>query len=141
MTIVGVLLTGCAVGPNFRSSKAPSTNAYTATPLPEKTAAAPGIGGAAQCFVPGQDIPAQWWTLFHSEALDQLIHLALADSPTLAAAQAKLREAQENRRAQVGVVFSRGWMQTSLLSAKNLRVPLGRTVTTQAPRLTFTMLR
>ena len=106
VAIVGVLLPGCAVGPDFRSPKAPSTNAYTATPLPEKTAAAPGIGGAAQCFVPGQDIPAQWWTLFHSEALDQLIHLALADSPTLAAAQAKLREAQENRRAQVGVLFS-----------------------------------
>jgi len=106
VTIVGVLLPGCAVGPDFRSPKAPSTNTYTATPLPEKTAAAPGVGGAAQCFVPGQDIPAQWWTLFHSEALDQLIHLALADSPTLAAARAKLREAQENRRAQVGVVFS-----------------------------------
>ena len=103
--IVGVLLTGCAVGPNFRSSKAPSTNAYTATPLPEKTAAAPGIGGTAQCFVPGQDISAQWWTLFHSEALDQLIHLALTDSPTLEAAQATLRQAQENLRAQVGVVF------------------------------------
>ncbi len=105
MTIVPVLLTGCAVGPDFRSSKPPSTKAYTATALPEKTAAAPGIGGAAQCFVSGQDISAQWWTLFHSEALDQLIHLALADSPTLAAAQATLRQAQENLRAQVGVVF------------------------------------
>ena len=105
VTIVGVLLPGCAVGPNFRSSKAPSTNAYTATALSEKTAAAPGIGGTAQCFVPGQDISAQWWTLFHSEALDQLIHLALTDSPTLEAAQATLRQAQENLRAQVGVVF------------------------------------
>ena len=52
----------------------------------------------------GEEIPAQWWTLFHSEPLDRLIRQALTDSPTLAAAQAKLRQAQENLRAEVGAV-------------------------------------
>ncbi len=100
------MLAGCIVGPDFRHPEAPKTNSYTATALPEKTASAPEIGGAAQRFNSAQDIPAQWWTLFHSQALDQLIRQALQDSPTLAAAQATLRTAQENLRADYGVALS-----------------------------------
>jgi NodT family efflux transporter outer membrane factor (OMF) lipoprotein len=85
--------------------ESPKTDHYTPAPLPQETAAAPGIGGAAQRFVIGQDIPAQWWTLFHSEALDQLIHQALTNSPTLEAAQATLRQARENLRAEMGVLL------------------------------------
>ncbi|MFP5240225.1 MAG: efflux transporter outer membrane subunit, partial [Acidobacteriota bacterium] len=55
--------------------------------------------------VEGSDIPAQWWTLFHSEALDQLIRRALADSPTLASAEAALRQARENLNATAGTVL------------------------------------
>ena len=44
--------------------------------------------------------------LFHSEALDSLIRQALADSPNLAAAKATLREAQENLRAEAGVLLT-----------------------------------
>src|SRR4030095_15676273 len=61
-----------------------------------------GIGGALQRFVPGADLPAQWWTLFRSPPLDDLIRQALADSPTLAAAEAALREANENLAAGKG---------------------------------------
>jgi len=104
-TVIVVALTGCAVGPDYRAPKTPGTNGYTATALPPETTDAPGVGGAAQRFLSGQDIPGQWWTLFHSEALDRLIRQALADSPTLAAAQARLREAQENRRAQFGALL------------------------------------
>ncbi len=102
MTIAVVALPGCAVGPNFRRPEPPKTETYTATALPNETTAVPGAGGAAQRFVVGEDIPAQWWALFQSEPLDQLIRQAMSDSPTLAAAEAKLREAQENVRAQVG---------------------------------------
>ena len=100
-------LSGCAVGPDYRPPEAPSTPAYTAETLPEETAAAPDAeaGGAAQHFVLGQDIPEQWWSLFRSEALTALIRQALADSPTYAAAQAALRQAQEIRRAQMGALF------------------------------------
>jgi NodT family efflux transporter outer membrane factor (OMF) lipoprotein len=101
-TFVGVAMTGCVVGPDFRAPAAPDTNAYTATMLPPETAAAPGPAGTAQSLVPGQEIPAQWWTLFHSEELDQLIRRALEDNPTLAAAQATLRQSQENLRAVTG---------------------------------------
>lgn len=93
------------MGPDFRQPEAPKTNSYTATALPEETTATPGAAGTAQRFISGQDIPAQWWTLFHSAALDQLIRQALRDSPTLDAAQATLRAAQENLRAQSGAAI------------------------------------
>ncbi len=99
------ILAGCAVGPDFRRPEAPKTSAYTTTALPPETAAAPVTGGAAQRFVAGRDIPAQWWGLFHSDALDRLIRQALAHSATLAAAQAALRGAQENLRSEVGAVL------------------------------------
>ena len=102
--IIGVLL-GYAVGPDFQAPKAPTTKAYTAEVLPAETEAAPGMAGAAQRFALGKDIPQEWWTLLHSEELDQLIRQALADSPTVAAAKARLREADENRRAQYGSLF------------------------------------
>jgi NodT family efflux transporter outer membrane factor (OMF) lipoprotein len=101
----GAALTACAVGPDFRTPAAPGTKAYTETASSPETASVPGIGGASQRFVQGRDIPGQWWTLFHSETLDRLIRQALADSPTLAAAQATLREAQENLRARTGTVY------------------------------------
>ncbi len=95
---------GCAVGPDFREPEAPKTFSYTSTTLPEETATTSGRAGAAQRFITGEEIPAQWWTLFHSEPLDRLIRHALADSPSFAAAQARLRQAQENLNAEVGVV-------------------------------------
>jgi NodT family efflux transporter outer membrane factor (OMF) lipoprotein len=103
--LAGMVLTGCMVGPEFHRPEAPKTTSYTTDRLPQETASAPGAGGAAQRFVSGRDIPAEWWTLFHSRELDRLIREALADSPTLAAAQAALRQAQENLTAQTGVVL------------------------------------
>jgi NodT family efflux transporter outer membrane factor (OMF) lipoprotein len=100
-----IVLAGCAVGPDFRSPQVPAVGSYTAAALPEKTAGAPGTGGASQRFIPGREIPAEWWMVFHSEALDRLVRAALADSPTLAQAQARIVEAQENRRAQFGARF------------------------------------
>lgn len=103
--IVGVVVAGCAVGPDFHRPDAPEAKSYTETALPPETAAAATAGGGAQRFAAGQDIPAQWWTVFHSQPLDRLLRLALQDSPTLAAAQAALREAQELLRAEVGAVL------------------------------------
>jgi NodT family efflux transporter outer membrane factor (OMF) lipoprotein len=100
-----LLLSSCAVGPDFFAPKAPAVSGYT----PEKQAAATAstdvAGGEAQRFVMGKDIPGQWWTLFHSPALNELIVEALKSNPTLDAAQASLRQAQENVAAQRGVLF------------------------------------
>src|SRR5262249_19740215 len=59
-------------------------------------------GGAAQKFVGGQDIPGQWWELFHSKALTKLVEEALRANPDLAAAHAALRQAKENVYAEEG---------------------------------------
>lgn len=100
-----LIATGCAVGPDFRSPETPSVKEYTPEPLPAETASAPGVAGGAQRFLYGTDIAGEWWTLFNSESLNALIRQALADNPSLAAAQARLREAEENLRARGGTVY------------------------------------
>jgi NodT family efflux transporter outer membrane factor (OMF) lipoprotein len=105
VALTGALLYGCAVGPDFRTPAPPNPPGYTAAALPAETSAAPGTGGASQRFLAGRDIPEKWWELFHSPALDRLVQLAFTNNPTLAAAQAALREAQESRRAQLGVLL------------------------------------
>jgi NodT family efflux transporter outer membrane factor (OMF) lipoprotein len=73
--------------------------------LVSATDSAPVPGGVAQQFAPGEDIPAQWWTLFRSDALDSMIRMALAQSPSLGAAQATLRQARETLNAERGALL------------------------------------
>lgn len=100
-------LTSCMVGPNFHSPSAPKTNRFTEVPLPKKTASIKSAGkaGKAQYFNMGQDIPAEWWKLFHSQEINDLIQKGLENSPNLAAAQATLVQAKENVNAQVGALL------------------------------------
>jgi NodT family efflux transporter outer membrane factor (OMF) lipoprotein len=79
-----LLGSACAVGPDFERPAAPDVGGYTSAPL---------------------DIPGQWWTLFHSEALNTLIEEALKNNPTLPAAEAALRQAWENVYAAEGAFF------------------------------------
>lgn len=50
-------------------------------------------------------MPAQWWTAFASDELDRRIGLALAHSPTIASAEAALRQARENVNAARGSLW------------------------------------
>ena len=88
--LLAAVLASCAVGPNFRTPAAPDV-ALTPSPLPTAT---PAANGHVQNFVSAADIAGDWWTMFHSPELNTLIAAALANNPTLAAAQATLREAQ-----------------------------------------------
>jgi len=99
-----LFLASCAVGPNFKKPAAPAVSGYTPD-KPGVTAAIDIPGGEAQRFVDAKDIPGQWWTLFHSEALNQLIEDALKANPTLEGAQATLRQAQESALAEKGVLY------------------------------------
>ena len=100
--LVAATLAGCAAGPDFRRPAPPAVSSYTAEALPAETAEAKGIGGPMQRFVPGGEIPARWWELFRSQALDRWIREGLANSPTLGVAEATLRRAREIRRARAG---------------------------------------
>jgi NodT family efflux transporter outer membrane factor (OMF) lipoprotein len=55
--------------------------------------------------VSGSDIPGEWWTLFHSKPLNDLIELSLSNNPTLKSAQAALKAAKENVLAQKGTYY------------------------------------
>ncbi|HKJ83890.1 MAG TPA: efflux transporter outer membrane subunit [Mariprofundaceae bacterium] len=100
-----LLVSGCAVGPDFKSPDAPAVKGYTRGKVPAQTAMAETDGGAAQRFIEGQDIPAKWWELFHSPALNSLVKRAIRSNPSLQVAQAALQEAQENVYAGEGAFF------------------------------------
>ena len=95
---------GCAVGPDFKPPAAPDVKAYTPEPLAD-AASSKLASVEAQHFVEDMDIPAQWWTIFHSEALNALIEDSLKNNADLRAAQAALKVAQENYYAQEGVYY------------------------------------
>jgi NodT family efflux transporter outer membrane factor (OMF) lipoprotein len=103
--MAAAVLAACAVGPDFERPAAPHVSGYTATPLPAQTSAADVRGGDAQRFVRSLDIPGQWWSLFHSPALNQMVEDAIKNNPTLPAAEAALRQAWENVYAEQGAFF------------------------------------
>lgn len=114
-----LLTSACVVGPNFKPPAAPPVSTYTANP-PQPTEATNGVpGGAAQNFVPGADIPADWWALFHSKPLNDLIEKALLNNADLKAAQAALLVAHENTRAQHGAAFPQVSAGASITRAKD----------------------
>jgi NodT family efflux transporter outer membrane factor (OMF) lipoprotein len=105
LLIAGVLIAGCAVGPNFHEPSAPTDAGYAPDPLPTATAAVPVHGGEAQQFVADRDIPFEWWELFQSPALNSLIKKAFNANPNIAAAQAVLAQARELVSAQQGYYY------------------------------------
>ena len=96
-------LGACAVGPDFKRPDPPKVSAFTENPIAEKLTTVPEVtGGTEQTFIFDANIPAQWWELYKSPQLDALIKKALAQNPSLGAADAALRSAQETVKAQIG---------------------------------------
>jgi NodT family efflux transporter outer membrane factor (OMF) lipoprotein len=118
-----LLTAGCAAGPDFKPPATPAVSDYVAHPV-STTAATPNLAdGAAQTFVKGAEVPADWWTLFHSPALNDLIQESLANNHDLKAAQAALLAARENVRAQRGVYYpsvSAGFSATRQLQSASI---------------------
>jgi NodT family efflux transporter outer membrane factor (OMF) lipoprotein len=100
-----LLVGGCTVGPDFEKPAAPDISNYTATPLSTTVNTTNVVGGEAQRFVNGGDISADWWTLFHSKPLNDLIDASLANNHDLRAAQAALSVARENVLVQRGTKY------------------------------------
>ena len=61
--------------------------------------------GQRQVFLPGRDIPEEWWALFKSPPLNALIERALQNNPNLQSALATLRATKESVYAQEGKFF------------------------------------
>ncbi|NWF39006.1 efflux transporter outer membrane subunit [Mariprofundus sp. NF] len=89
--VLSLFISGCAVGPDFSSPASPSATKYS-NEYPEERS----DGASSQTKLKeAASIPALWWQLFESEALEQLVALGLQQSPTLAAAKARLKAAEE----------------------------------------------
>ncbi len=100
--LLTTMLVGCAAGPRFTPPAAPAGTAYTATPLPARTDSASGALGGSQRLVEGAAVGVAWWRALRSARLDTLIAQAFEASPSLDAAEATLRQAQERFSAQAG---------------------------------------
>lgn len=82
-TLVLAAITGCTVGPDYQGAPEVAGKTLAANRLAHDTrteAAAPAV--------------AQWWHGLGDAQLDALVNQALADSPTLAEAQARLRQSR-----------------------------------------------
>jgi NodT family efflux transporter outer membrane factor (OMF) lipoprotein len=105
MILSALAIAGCAIGPDFHPPAAPENAGYTPGAPSTETASAPVAAGASQRLVFGKDIPGEWWRLFRSRRLNNLIEQALAANPSLVAAQASLRQAKETVTATAGVLW------------------------------------
>ncbi len=100
-----LLLNSCAVGPNYKRPEAPLPKTYTKTTLGKKTKATHTQFGKAQQFKTEADLPAEWWALFHSKPLNDLVMASLKHNPNVESAKAALHAAFENVYAQRGAFF------------------------------------
>ena len=117
LSCAALALSAC-VGPNFHRPAPPRTDRYTAEALPEETASAEGSSGGAQKFLLEQEVPRNWWLLFGSPELNDLVAEALRANPDVLSAQAALRQALENAAAQRGSYFPA--VQGSFDASRNL---------------------
>jgi NodT family efflux transporter outer membrane factor (OMF) lipoprotein len=96
----GVLgFAGCSAGPDFARPAPPQATRYTTDTLNVENAAA---SDTAQHIELGREVEGAWWTLFRSDAIDQLVKQAVDHNRTLAAATSTLRQAQQLALAQAG---------------------------------------
>lgn len=117
-----LLLTSCMVGPNYTRPALPLPKSYTSKQPSSVTVATRTKFGHAQLLNVTEDIPAQWWSLFHSKPLNELVIASFQHNPSVGVAQAGLHSALENVYAQrgalfpfVGLSFSPTKQQTALL--------------------------
>lgn len=98
---VVLLAAGCAVGPDFKTPAPPSVDRYLRDGDPAGSAPADGV---AQRFTVAP-VSADWWRMFGSPALDDVMAAAIQANPTLQQAEANLRAAQDLLRAGAGVFY------------------------------------
>ncbi len=87
--VTALMLSACAVGPDFSTPEPPAATGY----LPGQV-----IAGTA-------DVPGRWWTRFRSDRLNRLVDDGLAHNAELRAAEAAVRVAQANALAQRAALF------------------------------------
>lgn len=95
LSLLFIALAGCTLGPDFVRPEVAADAGYSTHNLTTTARADIDAGGAAQRLIAGMDIPGQWWTVFRSPELNALVEEALRANPDISAAQAALRQANE----------------------------------------------
>ena len=97
LATLAAALTGCTVGPDFVRPRPPPGGYENAAPAPSAT----------RILNPGAGVADDWYQLFHSPALDQLVRRALAANPDLESARHGLLAAQFELKAVAGTELPR----------------------------------
>jgi NodT family efflux transporter outer membrane factor (OMF) lipoprotein len=140
--LLAVFLAGCAVGPNFNRPLPPGVDQYTQGQDPLQTIAA---DGQAQQFEYGETIAGDWWQVFQSPQLNNIVKEAVAQNRNLVAAEARLRQSQALLRAGYGVFFPQETASFGLVRQKFSPVQFGigtqgSTFTLYTPQVSATYL-
>lgn len=134
--LFAVSASGCAVGPNFTPPAAPDVKGFLPGKLSLPNAGStPSVPG--QRFVNGADVSARWWTAFQSRPLNDLVKQAVDRNPTLQAAEAAIKIAQHNARAQRGLYLPQitgNSTPSSLLLSNAGNIPPGESLSSPQAR-------
>jgi multidrug efflux system outer membrane protein len=102
---------GCVVGPNYRG--------------PPKDATASRVFARAQDGLESSEPSVQWWSTLDDAALNELIAQALQESPNIAVAQARLRQARAVLKEQRANELPSTGLAAAYLRTRNLTSLLG----------------
>lgn len=95
-----IVLSACAVGPDFKPPSSPTVTSYTKRHFSQSLYA--GRGQQKQSLVMGKTIANEWWQLFQSPEINELVKQAIANNQSLDAAMATLASSQEAVRQALG---------------------------------------
>jgi NodT family efflux transporter outer membrane factor (OMF) lipoprotein len=95
-------LAGCTAGPNFTRPTPPPAARYTADALAVEN---PAPGDNSQHIALDRQIQGDWWSLFRSDAVDQLVKQAVGHNHSLEAAASTLKQTQQLALAQSGTKY------------------------------------
>jgi len=94
---IALLLSGCAVGPDYRRPTAAQPDHFKEAAPTTATPAPPASTGSSP--------QGNWWLLFHDETLNELEARVIVSNQTLAESEAAWREAQAVVREQRAALF------------------------------------
>ena len=117
---------GCATGPDSKAPELPSVTRYTSP----AEVAEPNPDAATNAVPPqklalGEQVRADWWTLFRSQDLDVLVKQAVAGSHTLESARARLVAQREAVTAARGALYPQVSLNAELAREKQSSASFG----------------
>lgn len=106
--LVGVLLSACAMGPNYQEPSFDFSNWWHSAKKSDAPAA------------PTQSPSMAWWEAFHDDKLNDLVKRALANNQDLKIAEARIAEARGARQATGSALFPQIGGKASTQSAREI---------------------